>query len=136
MFCVVLNDQVILIQISHCSKQNWHYISIEENVMPNFYCFSNDKLSPKRISSVPHSLSPWVNQFPHTHSAETETHNHFRPKSAESFDLPGFFRQKSDRLDHCFIFQGQFCYFLPIHRNRKIEHNLPNPVTIFLLLRI
>lgn len=41
-----------------------------------------------------------------------------------------------NRLDHCFIFQGQFCYFLPIHRNRKIEHNLPNPVTIFLLLRI
>ena len=52
----------------------------------------------KCISPVSHSLSPWVNQFPHTHSAETETHNHFRPKSAESFDLSGFSRQQSDCL--------------------------------------
>jgi len=44
------------------------------------------------------NLIPGVNQFPHTHSAETETHIHFCPKSAETFDLRGFSRQQS----HCF----------------------------------
>ena len=44
------------------------------------------------------NLTPGVNQFPHVSSAETETHNHFCHKSAHPFDLPGFSRQKSDRL--------------------------------------
>ena len=43
------------------------------------------------------NLIPGVNQFPHTHSAETETHIHFCPKSVETFDLRGFSRQQS----HC-----------------------------------
>ena len=39
-------------------------------------------------------------------------------------------------FEHCLRFQGQLFHFRPIHRNREIEHNLPNPVTILLLLRI
>lgn len=81
------------------------------------------------------NLTPGVNQFPHVSSAETETHNHFCHKSAQPFDLPGFSRQKSDYLDHCFIFQGQFCHFCSIHRDREVEDNLPNPVAIRLLFR-
>ncbi len=50
------------------------------------------------ITCSPMSI-PWVNQFPYTHSAETETHIYFRPKSAETFDLPGISRQQSDCLD-------------------------------------
>lgn len=53
---------------------------------------------PKCISLVPKYLSPGVNQFPPHHSAETETHIHFCPKSAEPFDLLGFSRQKTYRL--------------------------------------
>lgn len=44
------------------------------------------------------NLTPGVNQFPHVSSAETETHNHFCPKSAQPFDLPGFSRQKNNCL--------------------------------------
>ena len=44
------------------------------------------------------NLTPGVNQFPHVSSAETETHNHFFHFFAHPFDLPGFSRQKSDRL--------------------------------------
>lgn len=80
-------------------------------------------------------LTPGVNQFPHVSSAETETHNHFCHKSAHPFDLPGFSRQKSDCLDHCFIFQGQFFHFRPIYRNREVEDDLPDPVTVQLLFR-
>ena len=80
-------------------------------------------------------LTPGVNQFPHVSSAETETHNHFCHKSAQPFDLPGFSRQKNDRLDYCFIFQGQFFHFCSIHRDREVEDNLPNPVAIRLLFR-
>ena len=47
-------------------------------------------LSPNYISSVPQSLSPWVNQFPHSHSAGTETHIYFSSKIAETFDLLRF----------------------------------------------
>lgn len=72
----------------------------------------NNILSPKYISSVPHSLSPWVNQFPHTHSAETETHIHFCPKSPKPFDLPGFFRQQSDCLNMITIVQTTSYIFL------------------------
>ena len=56
-------------------------------------------LSPKRITPVLQGLSPWVNQFPYTHSTETETHIYFRPKSAEALDLLGFSREQSDCLD-------------------------------------
>ena len=62
-------------------------------------------LSPKRITPVLQGLSPWVNQFPYTHSTETETHIYFRPKSAETFDLPGISRQQSDRLHMITIVQ-------------------------------
>lgn len=81
------------------------------------------------------NLTPGVNQFPHVSSAETETHNHFCHKSAHPFDLPGFSRQKSDCLDHCFIFQGQFFHFCPIHWNGEVEDNLPDPVAIRLPFR-
>ena len=39
------------------------------------------------------------------------------------------------RVDHCFIFQGQFFHFCSIHRDREVEDNLPNPVAIRLLFR-
>ena len=39
------------------------------------------------------------------------------------------------RLDHCFVFQGQFFHFRPIHRNGEIEDNLPDPVAVRLLFR-
>lgn len=45
------------------------------------------------------------------------------------------FRQQADRLDYCFIFQGQFFHFCSIHRDREVEDNLPNPVAIRLLFR-
>ena len=48
------------------------------------------------------NLIPGVNQFPHTHSAETETHIHFCPQSAETFDLRGFSRQQG----HCLHMHG------------------------------
>lgn len=38
--------------------------------------------------------------------------------------------QKDDGLEHCFVFQGQFFHFRPIHRNGEIEDNLPDPVAI------
>ena len=41
-----------------------------------------------------------------------------------------------DSFEHCPGFQGQFCYFLPIHRNRKIEHHVPDPVSILLFFWI
>ena len=67
----------------------------------NFFLQSllpNNRLSPKDIFYSTQSLSPWVNQFPHSHSAETKTHIHFRPKSTESFDLLGFSRQQNNCL--------------------------------------
>lgn len=42
------------------------------------------------------NLTPGVNQFPHCHSVETETHIHFCPKAGEIFDLPGFSRHQND----------------------------------------
>lgn len=42
------------------------------------------------------NLTPGVNQFPHCHSTETETHIHFCPKAAEIFDLPSFSRHQSN----------------------------------------
>lgn len=45
------------------------------------------------------------------------------------------FGQQAHRLDHCFIFQGQFFHFCSIHRDREVEDNLPNPVAIRLLFR-
>jgi hypothetical protein len=89
----------IFLQINHNLQRKGIAPSVKENAMPLFFpVLRKHILSPKYISSVPHSLSPWVNQFPHTHSAETETHIHFCPKSAETFDLLGFFRQQRDRL--------------------------------------
>ena len=38
-------------------------------------------------------------------------------------------------LDHCFIFQGQFFHFCPIHWNGEVEDNLPDPVAIRLPFR-
>ena len=43
--------------------------------------------------------------------------------------------QSYDGFDHCFIFQGQFFHFCPIHRNGEVEDNLPDPVAIRLLFR-
>ena len=43
------------------------------------------------------NLIPGVNQFPHTHSAETETHILFCPKSAETFDQQGFDKDGSKK---------------------------------------
>ena len=43
--------------------------------------------------------------------------------------------QKNNRLDHCFIFQGQFFHFRPIYRNREVEDDLPDPVAVQLLFR-
>lgn len=44
-------------------------------------------------------------------------------------------RKKEKILDHCFIFQGQFFHFRPIYRNREVEDDLPDPVTVQLLFR-
>ena len=44
--------------------------------------------------------------------------------------------EQHDVLEHCPGFQGQFCYFLPIHRNREIEHQIPDPVSILLFFWI
>ena len=55
-------------------------------------------LSPKCILPVLQSLSPGVNLQLYHHSTETETHIYFIPKMEKSFDLLGFFRQKSDCL--------------------------------------
>ena len=50
--------------------------------------------------------------------------------------LVGFFSGKqNDRLDHCFIFQGQFFHFCPVDKNREVEDNLSDPVAIRLLFR-
>ena len=57
--------------------------------------FIPHQLSPNCISPLPHILSPWVNQFPRTRSAETKTHIHFCPAAAKSFDLPGFSSEQS-----------------------------------------
>ena len=46
-----------------------------------------------------------------------------------------FVGKQYNRLDCCFIFQGQFCHFCSIHRDREVEDNLPNPVAIRLLFR-
>ena len=46
------------------------------------------------------------------------------------------FGQKYNCLEHCPGFKGQFCYFLPIHRNREIEHQIPDPVSILLFFWI
>ena len=43
--------------------------------------------------------------------------------------------QDEEWFDCCFIFQGQFCHFCSIHRDREVEDNLPNPVAIRLLFR-
>ena len=43
--------------------------------------------------------------------------------------------KRHHRLNHCFIFQGQFFHFRPIHWNGKVKDNLPNPVAIRLLFR-
>ena len=37
-------------------------------------------------------------KFPHTLSVEAETHIHFRPKSAETFDLLSFSRHQGNHL--------------------------------------
>ena len=81
------------------------------------------------------NLTHGVNQFPHVSSAETETHNHFCPKSTQPFDLPGFSRQKNNSLDSCFSFQGKFFHFLTINRHRKIEYDLLYPASVFPFLR-
>ena len=60
------------------------------------------------------NLTPGVNQFPHVSSAETETHNHFCPKSAQPFDLPGFSRQKSDCFNGITFFPQEPPYLLTI----------------------
>ena len=46
-----------------------------------------------------------------------------------------YVRYNTHFLDHCFIFQGQFCHFCSIHRNGEVEDNLPDPVAIRLLFR-
>ena len=47
-----------------------------------------------------------------------------------------YVRYNTHFLEHCPRFQGQFCYFLPIHRNWKIEHHVPDPVSILLFFWI
>ena len=42
---------------------------------------------------------------------------------------------KEASFDHCFIFQGQFFHFCPIHWNGEVEDNLPDPVAIRLPFR-
>ena len=59
------------------------------------------------------NLTHGVNQFPHVSSAETETHNHFCPKSTQPFDLPGFSRQKNNSLH--------------MHSHPKLVHALDLP---------
>ncbi len=49
--------------------------------------------------------------------------------------IDGFIPTTHVLIDHCFIFQGQFCHFCSIHRDREVEDNLPNPVAIRLLFR-
>lgn len=44
-------------------------------------------------------------------------------------------KKENYSFDHCFIFQGQFCHFCSIHRDREVEDNLPDPVTVRLLFR-
>lgn len=56
-----------------------------------------------------------------------------RPGASSNFgSLSAHFRllKRHHRLDHCFIFQGQFLHFLSIYRNRTVESNLSNPVTV------
>ena len=65
-------------------------------------------LSPKCISPVSHSLSPWVNQFPHTHSAETETHIHFNYGPAKIWGIGRIPRRTCEGKP----FQGGLCVVL------------------------
>ena len=44
-------------------------------------------------------------------------------------------RKNQSFFDHCFIFQGQFFHFCPIHWNGEVEDNLPDPVAIRLPFR-
>ena len=80
-------------------------------------------LSPKRITPVLQGLSPWVNQFPYTHSTETETHTYFRSKSAETFDLLGFSREQSDCLNGIPFVPQKLRNFPAILEHRKIQTN-------------
>lgn len=54
------------------------------------------------------NLTPKVNQFPHCHSAETETYIHFFLKLSKTFDLLGLFRQQSDCLHMCDMVRPSF----------------------------
>ena len=54
------------------------------------------------------NFTPGVNQFPHCHSAETETHIYFCPKSPKPFDLLDFSRQQSDCLNGTFVVPIKF----------------------------
>lgn len=90
----------------------------------------------------PENLTPGVNQFPHCHSTETETHIHFCPKSAETFDLLSFFRQQSDCLHvHChreLIYRPPLHKFIPIPAQifqipcqcRRITTHIHNPLRL------
>ena len=69
-------------------------------ICPSFL-FRKSILSPKCISPISKSLSPGVNIRLYHHSTETETHIHFIPKMAKSFDLLGFSRQKADCFNMC-----------------------------------
>ena len=70
------------------------------------------------------NLTPGVNQFPHVSSAETETHNHFCPKSTQPFDLPGFSRQKNNSLNvaRYLLIDVWFCARLRKHILSKQKH--------------
>ena len=89
----------------------------------------NNRLSPKDNFRSTHNLSPGVNQFPHCHSVETETHIHFYPQSAESFDLLGFSRQQSDG----FTMHRHFFIILHGKKNRSKNSRL-SPESCFLPL--
>jgi len=80
-------------------------------------------LSPKCISSILKSLSPGVNLHLYHHSTETETHIYFIPKTAKFFDLLGFSRQETDRLNGIPFVPQKLRNFPAILEHRKIQAN-------------
>lgn len=105
------------------NKTALHFQSVKENAMPLFFS-SFAKTYPfakMYIFRSPQPIPP-VNQFPHTHFGKLKTHIHFYPKSAEAFDLPGFSRQQSDRLNMFIIVQTHI--FTNILKDFIIPHHL------------
>ena len=82
------------------------------------------------------NLIPGVNQFPHTHSTETETHIYFISKIAKSFDLLGFSRQKADCLHDTFVVPTKFLCLSVSKIHRKTELYVLQESAIWLLLLV